>query len=181
MSSEHQPEPNKDRAGLGSLIGALAGLLQSPAIGPGELAQLRRLDADSPQQPAFWRLLVTHVSPDAAPGERAERAWAVILSGMARMSPRAHAYGRPLGAVLAETGYSEARFTRFLRAPRESLPDTLRRITAFLAHKGEPFDWTAVATLLLTTNLEKAEQVRRGMAADYYRALAHTVKEAPRE
>lgn len=155
-------------ADLGSTISRLANYMNKGVLGPGEVADLKRLDCARPDKPAFWRALSWWISPDRPPGPDEERRWALVLSGMARMSPRNHQPGRKLGRVLAEHDYSELRLARLLRSRGASFDSTVRRLSYFLSARGEPVDWTELAALILTVNPEKAEAIRRRIARDYY-------------
>lgn len=87
-----------------------------------------------------------------------------------------HQPGRRAGAALA-LATSEARFTRLLRASGERLWDELRHTTHQLASSAEPFDWTDLVELILSDGSDRADQVRRRLARDFYETLARIEKE----
>ncbi len=166
------------------IVSKLAGRIKTMELHDrGALAGLRRLNPPTQMaSPAFYALLA-----EAAPrvlddrrddADREQAAWAMVAAGMAILAPRHHVPGRPLGAVLAEAGLHEARLEQFLRARGERLWPTLRRLCRFLAAQAEPaFDWGQLAQLLLAEARrqdDRAERLRRLIAADFYRARARS-------
>lgn len=168
MSDRSSCEAEGAILSLAEIISRVAGAMTSGAISPGDLADLRRVAPECPDRPAFWRILVGCVSPEREIPPEQESAWAVVLSGMARMVPYHHRRGRRLGEALATAGYSEGRLLKLLRTRGRTFPDVVRRTCAFLAGKAEPVDWTEFAALVLVTDPEKAEALRRAIARDYF-------------
>jgi CRISPR type I-E-associated protein CasB/Cse2 len=150
-------------------VHGVARALGEGAIAPGDSANLRRLRADDPAAPAFWRVLSYYVAPNfprpLTEGE--ERRWAVILNGMAHMQGL-HAPEQRLGAALREVGFSELRFVRLLRAESEGLEDLVRQTARFLAAKGRSANLVDLARLVLSDGRRDAERVRRHIARDYF-------------
>jgi CRISPR system Cascade subunit CasB len=171
MTTAYDTEPEEALGSLAGLIARIAHAMKEGALPPGDLAQLRRIDVDRPDQPTFWRLMAAWIAPDAPLPPDIESAWAAVLSGMAHMAPFHHKPGRRLGMVLAEVGYSELRLNRLLRTGGHRFLEAVRRTCAFLAARAEPVDWTEFAALILTRDPEKAEDRRRRIARDFYSAL----------
>lgn len=148
----------------------IAGRMAQDDYPAGSLAALRRLDPDQPDGAAFWRLLASH-APAAFDDERASRALAVVVQGMAIMHPFHRPAGdrRMLGTALAEAGVSEARLLRLLRTGSEQLAEEVRRLARLMASKGDEgrFDWSEMLDLVLWPDSEK---IRTRIAKDYYRA-----------
>ncbi len=167
--------------GLAGVIARVAAEFDSGGLGPGERAELRRLDPAKPSQPAFWKVLAQIVSPDAPLPPGAELRWAAALTGLARMGPDSHAPSRRAGGVLADCGYSEARFQRLLRSEGATLADAFRRTCAFLAQKAERVDWTELARLVLETDPARRESTRRELARQYYNTLYRAEREEKSE
>lgn len=171
------PEAPVPTVGRGT-IAALAQQLGRDDYPPGDLAQLRRLNADRPDGSAFWRLVVDY-APSALDDEPVARALAICLRGMAIM--RAFLAGAPrrLGIALAEARVSEQRVLRLLRADGRRLDEELRQLARLLASKGEDgrFDWADAFWLLRTADRDDAK-VRRAIARDYYRTLFQAQKGA---
>lgn len=169
---------------LRSLIGTIAAAMRGSegSVGPGgrlgsgELAQLRRLDVEAPDEPAFWRLMALVIAPSSPLNAEAEKRWAVVLSGMARMAPHHHDPGRPVGRALGEAGFAEGRLVRLLRTRGPGFADAVRRVCGFLATRAEPLDWGELATLVLTCEPNKSDQVRRKIARDYYSSIERKEK-----
>jgi CRISPR system Cascade subunit CasB len=138
-------------------------------LSPGDVAALRRLSPHDVTAAAFWRLASEHLHLAQHPprSEEQERAWAVILSGMAHMKGL-HQPGRHPGHALRDADLSELRFTRLLRARDEVLFKALRDVAHYLAQKGERVDWTQLTELALYQEGERAERVRRRLARDFY-------------
>jgi CRISPR type I-E-associated protein CasB/Cse2 len=158
-----------------STIGAMAHEIRQPTFPPGHLAQLRRLDAERPGGIAFWQLVAKH-APLAFDDERLAEALAIVLRGMAITREFLTTERRGLGKALAESGVSELRLLRLLRADKARLDEETRQIARLLASKGESgrFDWSEVLWLVLTADTEKGESCRRAIARDYYRMLFET-------
>lgn len=135
----------------------------------GSLAELRRLDPEKPDGPAFWWLVAQH-APRAFDDDHAAWALATVVQGMAI----AHPFHRPsdglrlLGRALAEADVSEARLMRLLRSPWSDLPEELRRLARLMGAKGDAgrFDWSDAFDLLFWRD---GESIRRRIARDYYR------------
>ena len=160
---------------LESLIGRIAFTIRE-SISKGEIADLRRSKDDQMMPPVFWRLSVSLIEPagwlrgsEGAVDEREHR-WSAILAVMAWLDGF-HDSRRALGASLAESGYSEVRFSRLLRASDNSLRTLSRDCARYLAAKGSHVDVTQIARLLLSDGRSNAESVRRHIARDYYRSL----------
>ena len=152
----------------------------------GDLAQLRRMNPDAPDAAAYWRLMADRDlfgSPDV------EKKWALILRGIAVMTPTsptsgypsAHNRNAPVGRALFLGGdaqrkdsgyYSETRLNRLLNARGPMLRALLVRMFKMMASANQPFDWYEMATFILSDGYddERAENARRRIATEYYRA-----------
>jgi CRISPR system Cascade subunit CasB len=152
------------------------------ALGTGDVAELRRIRAHDIGQPAFWRIVATHLDPAGAlpTGEEArdeaERRWAVILATMA-MLRGLHRPGRRLGHALVDAGVTEMRLLRLLRAHGEVLADAVRVTVHQLAQPALQVDVSEIARLVLSDGRSDEERVRRRVARDYFSASYHTRKE----
>ena len=152
----------------------------------GGFAGLRRMDPDEPDTAAFWRLMARE---DLLGNPAIERKWGLILHGIALMTRTsgddvtarsAHDGRVPVGRALylggesqrATAFYSEARFNRLLMAREEMLRVLLARMFRMLAAEQVTFDWREMAAFILNDgfNEERAEEARRRLARDYYRA-----------
>ncbi len=161
-----------------SLVAQLAGLLEHGGgmLTSGDVAALRRMDPAKPAA-AFFKLAGVVLDGElgsSAHREQMETRWASIIVGLAHLGDlhRAH---RHLGQALVSADYSELRFSRLLRADAARLVDELPALARFLTAKGVHVDWSDAARLMLSAGGPKEESVRRGLARDYYRALAGTV------
>jgi CRISPR type I-E-associated protein CasB/Cse2 len=142
------------------------------ALSPGDVAALRRLDAEDPSAPAFFKAaaqLLEGVLADRDPARsQDERRWAAILSALA-VAKGLHRPGRPLGAALAAGGFAELRLTRLLRARGDQVFPAVRGAAQFLAAKAEPFDALHLALLVLSEGRADEEKVRRDVARSFYK------------
>lgn len=151
----------------------------------GDLAGLRRMDPDDPYAAAFWRLMA---SEDLLRGPEVETKWALILHGIALMTPTnsdgsipvsAHDGQMPVGRALFLGGesqrdsgfYSEMRLNRLLTARGSMLRVLLARMFRMLASTDVRFNWREMANFILVDeDGEAAERSRRRIAHDYYQA-----------
>ena len=153
----------------------------------GDLAELRRMDPDEPDAAVFWRLMAQYDLLDV--GEAVERKWALIIHGIALMTPTNSGEGNrssahdgyiPVGRALflggesqrATAFYSEVRLNRLLTAGGPMLRILLARMFRMLTASGVPFNWREMAQFILSEghNEDAAERRRRRIAREYYRA-----------
>lgn len=173
----------------------LAKELASPAFPRGDLAELRRMDPNTPDdEAAFWRLLARN---DLLGNPVLERKWALILHGIALMtrtagndipSRSAHdghmSVGRALylggDAVRTQAFYSETRFNRLLTARGPMLRTLLARMFRMMAAADVSFDWIEMARFIQYEGSfeESAEGTRRRIAREYYRAERRSAQSA---
>ena len=173
-------------ASWGDIAVTLARALASGDFPRGDLAELRRMDPDAPDAAAVWRLLARYELLGSA---QVENKWALILHGIALITPTASGDGvgrtahegmMPVGRALFSGGesqrssafYSESRLNRLLTARGPILRTLLARLFRMMAAAGQPFDWREMARFILNEgyNEEAAEQARRRIAREYYRA-----------
>ena len=184
---EDQPAPARPRVPEDlavSIAGYIATMAQHQR---GDLASLRRMDPDEPRAPAWWRIMARYGLLDQDPDT--ETRWGLILSGIALMTRQtpgqqdhrtAHngqnAVGRALhngnDAFRPEPLYREERVLRILNLEGESLRTALQRLFRSLGNQGVSFNWREMARLILADERqpEVAEQSRRRIAREYYRA-----------
>lgn len=132
----------------------------------GDLAELRRMDPDHPDAPAFFRMLVRHC-PDAGAGfaRRCAR-----LAWMLALRPKALKPGS-LGEAMAEHGISEARVQKLLAARGEAMAKQIAIIARRLANE-RTLPYRELGRLLLAhDDDEAAEATRMQIARDYFRAI----------
>jgi len=150
---------------------ALEGGAMAP-LGPGEVAELRRLRPGELGGSAFWRVAMGVLEPArlislGARREEEAALWVVILGLMATMRGL-HQPGRRLGVGLAKAGFSEQRFSALLRAEGGALHDQLRRAVRFLGAKGEAIDLVDLAELVLSDGAKNHNTPRRAQARAFY-------------
>ena len=161
----------------------------------GDLAELRRMDPDKPDAAVFWRLLARYDLLNS--GEAVERKWALILHGIALMTPAnsgsdnpqtAHDGSMPVGRALflgseeqrAQGFYSESRLNRMLTAREGMLRVLLARMFRMLSASGVSFNWREMAQFILNEgyNEDAAERGRRRIARDYYQAERRSAQQS---
>lgn len=160
--------PEKSEQSLSEVLGSLCGSLGHPKFPTGELASLRRMTPDVPPGSSFHKLRLhagIRVETDAD-----ERRWTIVLAALAYLAGM-YAPEVSLGTALAKAGLSELRFVRLLRAD-ETLSDEIRSISHILSSKAIAFDHRQLASLVLIQQAEAAENLRRRIARDYYKALS---------
>ena len=177
--AETPHRPAQDRSWDGIAV-RFANCLAADDFQRGDLAELRRMDPDTPDAAAFWRLMAQQ---DLLGSPAIERKWALVLHGLALMtrtaegdavSRSAHDRNTPIGEALfygddrsRTTGfYSHTRLNRLLVARGPMLRTLLARLFRMLGAKGCAFDWYRMARLIL--NEERADDVRREIARRYY-------------
>ena len=165
----------------GEVAVRMANHIASEGFGRGDLAALRRMEPESPDAAAFWRLTTRF---DVLRGTESERRWGLILHGIALMTRiagddamgrSAHVRGLPVGRALFDGGdsnrttafYSESRFNRLLTARGPMLRTLLARMFRMMAAADARFDWYQMSQLIMSEG-ERAERIRRSIARDYY-------------
>lgn len=153
-----------------SVVPKLCSAFDSKGFPPGDLARMRRLDPDAPADFVFWRVMTLY-APDEVPGAVDERRWKVVLNALAILQGL-HDGNKPLGAALGETGFSELRLSRLLRAEDEALDAEIRAAARYLASKGRHANLVELAMLVLCPEGSQAEAVRRRVARAYFRSTS---------
>ena len=180
-----QPRQDGSRP-WGDVAVEFAGRIGSADFPRGDLAELRRMNPDSPDAAAFWRLLAEQ---DLLGSPHFESRWALILHGIALMTPTSASGGgtrtahnglNPVGRALYLGGdpqrtsalYGEARFSRLLTARGPMLRALLARMFRMLGTSGVSFNWREMAQFILSADHDegRAEQARRRIARAYYEA-----------
>jgi CRISPR type I-E-associated protein CasB/Cse2 len=134
----------------------------------GDLAELRRMDPERPDAPAFFRMLVRH-RPDADPDFARRCARLVRLLAL---RPEALQAGS-LGKAMAKHGISEARVQKLLAARGETLAAQIALIARRLEQE-RTLPYSELGDLLLRDDDgEAADRIRLRIASDYFRALDH--------
>ena len=173
-----QPEYSTDAERAAAIAEHLAG----ERFPRGDLAALRRMAPGASPAPAFYRIAARFglFGPPAR-----EAAWALAIHGMALMTRTtgmnhsAHNQGVPVGRALyrGATGgeraiYSENRLDRLLAARGATLESLIARLCRTLAREGVSFDWSEMATFILTSGGPRGESARSRIAFNYYGAEA---------
>ena len=132
----------------------------------GDLAELRRLDPERPNAPAFFRI-VTKAAPQSPPA--AMRRYARLLQILALKPDALTPWG--LGKTMAEAGISESRVQKLLSARGPAFDEQIRLVARRLANFGR-LPYREIGRLLLAPEESDAvEDFRLRIAHDYWRAL----------
>lgn len=186
-AQDTQEDPVK-RQDWGEVAASFAWEMTHPTFSRGDLAGLRRMNPDEPgTTAAYWRLMA---EKDLLRGSEVEAKWALILHGIALMTPTAgdegsnrtaHEGFMPVGRALFLGGdagrrergyYSESRLNRLLTARGPMLRALLARMFRMMAAADQPFNWREMARFILNEdrNEERFEMARRRIASEYYQA-----------
>lgn len=143
----------------------------------GDRAALRRLSFESPDAPAFWRIVVSDLQPVLSETrhfrEEQERRWAAILGGLAEVvGAGLHVPRRRLGEAAADAQLHEMRFLKLLRAHGDALLALVRPLAHQLVSRGVPVDWADVARLVLSDGCPHEDRVRRDLARSYFSSVS---------
>ncbi len=182
------------RTGWGASAARLAHRIAREDFPRGDLAALRRMTPGAPAA-AYWRLMAEE---DLLGSPAVERKWALILQGIAIMTPTAnrpgngrgaHDPGTPVGRALflgddparSSALYSEMRLNRLLSAHGPALHALLARMFRMLAAQGVSLDWREMARFILSDGYdeERGEEARRRIARAYYRAEPRPAADHP--
>ncbi len=133
----------------------------------GVVAQLRRTKFDEPAGFAFYRALaVAEVEPSAEDLP----VWRAMAGLLAMAKPHGgHQPEIQLGTALAKVNVDERRVLALLRATGPVRFDHARAIVHVLATKRQTFDHRELAVLLIHTEDNSGEDVRRRVARSYFR------------
>lgn len=163
------PPPDQPKGGrAGDLVEAFAEQVRSLARRErrGDLASLRRLDAEMPAAAAFFRIVVA-VAPEAGPASL--KRYARLLQILA-LKPDVLVPG-PLGPALIEAGVSEGRVIKLLAARGPALARQLQLLARRLANAGA-VPYRQIGDLILAPDdSDRAEDLRLRISRDYWRAL----------
>lgn len=184
---------SEDRPWSGTVV-AIAHELAHPNFKRGDLADLRHMKPGGPDPPVFFRLLAHHaLLEDRALGPGWERKWALILHGLALMTPTCHRRENVLGAPWSSAHnprisvglalfvggdpsrerafYSESRLNRLLCARGPILHSLLAR-TFRMMGADRPFDWREMSALIFQEGHDDdaADRIRYGIARSYFQA-----------
>jgi CRISPR system Cascade subunit CasB len=176
MTETAVPQQQDTRDALSATVAKVAALMASSHYPSGDRAALKRHAPGKPPPLAFYRLWLRHLGEEL-PAEQQTGAWALLAWGLALATAGSHQPRRALGTALAEAGFSESRLERLLAAGADTRPELFAALARFMASKGERFDWTEAARLLLTEDDDKREAVHRRIASSFYRQLHLQAKE----
>ena len=185
MTPSETQKVDGERQPWGVIAAGFAKQIASEGFRRGDLAELRRMNPDTPEAAVFWRLMA---SRNLLGNPAVEAKWALILHGIALMTPTTGGENRtahngiiPVGRALflggeverRESGYySESRLNRLLTARGSILRTLLARLFRMLAAANQPFNWSEMARFILNDgyNEERADEARIKIAREYYRA-----------
>lgn len=156
---------------------------EAGGLSTGDRAELRRLDPAKPLVAAFWRLVTDARIEEAVarlsqtmPRDRAERAFATLFQALAELG---NPYGGdPVGRVLAETKYAEARLVHLLRARGDEVAVEAAAVARWCAANGRRVRLTGpngFGTFILSAapdDPERTERCAHAIARDYFTAQA---------
>ncbi len=132
----------------------------------GDLAELRRLDPEVPDRPAFYRIIARR-APEA--GVEAMRDYAHILRILALGPERLTDDGA--GRVMADCAVSESRVQKLLSSRGKALRSQVQMLAGRLARDGR-VPWRDFSELVLADrDDDRIDRVRMRIARDFWTAL----------
>ena len=151
--------------------------ISDPSFPRGDLAGLRRINLEVPDIKAFWQLMARRGLLD---NPALESKWALVMHGIALMTPNPHDSKVSVGKALYEGGesgrknafYSTLRLNRLLKARGSLLATLLTQMFRMMKAVRQPFDWGEMASFILSEvdKPAKQEETRVKIAREYYRA-----------
>ena len=170
--------------------------MSRPDFQRGDLAELRRMNPDSPDCAAYWRMMAQQDLLGA--GYELENKWALILHGIALMTPKgdsnlsAHDGSVSVGRALyngpeseggASAYYSQTRLNRLLAARGSMFRVLLARLFRMMGSANASFNWREMARFILNDGYDedRTERARRRIARDYYSAERRAARERNQE
>ena len=149
--------------------------IASPSFPRGDLAGLRRMKPEEPDMAAFYQLMARR---GLLRNENLETRWALIVHGIALMTPTAHDGRTPVGEALFVGGdsgrtnafYSELRLNKLLNTHGSTLVSLMAQLFRMMSAARQPFDWREMAAFILSEGIDEdaAEESRRRIARSYY-------------
>ena len=162
---------------IDAIVHRLVEDIRSPTFPRGDLAGLRRMNPREPDTAAFYQLMGARILPG---NQILETKWALIIHGIALMTPLAHDAGTPIGEALFEGGdsgrthafYSDLRLNKLLKARSSMLVTLMAQLFRMMNAASQPLDWWEMASFILSEGIDenKAEASRRRIARSYYGA-----------
>ena len=187
--TESHDRPSRTQSWGGIAI-QFANDLAAEGFQRGDLAELRRMNPDTPDAAAFWRLMANY---GLLGNPTVEVKWAHVLHGIAMMTGNsannpsdrsAHDGRTPVGRALFQGDdpgresafYSESRLNRLLTARGTMLRTLLARMFRMMGAADVRFDWFQMAQFILNDDYdeERTDSIRRAIAREYYRAESRT-------
>ena len=160
--------------------------IAAPHFDRGDLAALRRMDPESREVPALWRIMA---QKELLKSPVVEGKWAHVIHGIALMtktggsdvaSRSAHNRTVPVGRALYFGGdeerttafYRDSRFNRLMNARGPMLRSLQVRMFRMLANAGQTFDWGEMAEWILSEGFDNnlVTRIRQNIARHYYTA-----------
>ena len=164
------------RQTIDAIVYRLVSEIGNPGFPRGSLAELRRMNPEDPDSTAFYRLMGER---GLLRNEPMETRWAMIIHGIAVMTPASHDSGTEVGQALYEGGeprrtnafYSTLRLNRLLKAEGSVLVTLTKQLFLMMKGANQPFDWREMAAFILSQGVDpgKTEEVRKAIARSYYR------------
>ena len=167
-------EPLRPQRTIDAIVRRLVEEMSNHYFPTGDLASLRRMTPDAPDQAAFWRLMAQR---RLLGNSHMEHKWGLVMHGIALMVPTAHDESVRVGKALFEGGdsqrrnafYSDLRLNRLLKAQGDVLTTLLTQLFRMMKAARQPFDWGEMAAFILNEG-DEAEQARLKIAREYYQA-----------
>lgn len=164
----------------GRAIADIARRLRGAEFGTGNLASLRRHDAQTVLRQSAFHRLVAEFPDEWFLGEDSRIRWATLVHAMAiGAKPGERVPDGDAGEAFARAKLSEARFTRLLAARDAAFRDQLVLVARFMHAHDIGFSWRRLGKLVLHEGRreDSADRLRFELARGYYRPLYDRARE----
>ena len=141
--------------------------------GPGELAELRRIQPRLRLSQTYHRLAVEAKLPDTEQTAFIARCFAIGSRPGRKRNSTPHDPRTPLGRALHQSGYRPIRLRKLLTSNGPTLTTLVEQMCRRLSQNRQKFDWRDAVDLLREREGHRDtahDDIRMRIARDYYRA-----------
>ena len=145
-------------------------------VGPGEIAELRRMQPKLRLSQTYHRLAVDAKLPDTEQTAFIARCFAIGTRPGRQRNSTPHDPRTPLGRALHQSGYRPIRLKKLLNSDGPTLTALVEHMCRRLSQDRQKFNWRDLVQLLREREHHRDtahDDIRIRVARDYYRAERH--------